>query len=145
MTDMEFRALLDRCREELAAKQALFTADCISSAPYHYDLNQGVLAVGSERYASSLVGTRSITNGTWLWGWANDSFSDSVRQAASRAKSLYDVTGFRVFIDPGVHASKQDAEDFTALTVHAIDAIGFWRYAGEDNEMYLAVERRLDP
>ena len=48
-------------------------------------------------------------------------------------------TGFRVFIDEGIEASSMDAQDFTALAVHQLGAIGFFREASDSPALYLAV------
>jgi hypothetical protein len=55
---------------------------------------------------------------------------------------LHAVTGFQVFLDPGIEASAADAEDFAALAVHALDAIAFFRCPSEEPTLYLAVHER---
>jgi len=65
--------------------------------------------------------------------------------ASSRIRSLHTVTGFRVFIDPGTQASPSAAQDLTALAVHILDAIGFFRCPSEGTVLYLAVHEFVQP
>jgi hypothetical protein len=110
---------------------------------YHYDLERGVMTIGSDSFAISVIGSFRPSRSTWLWGWANDTFSDVVRERSSRFKGLYAVTGFRVFVDDGIRATRGDAEDFKAMAVHAVDAAGFWRIVSDDLELYVCIETRF--
>ena len=64
------------------------------------------------------------------------------RAASRQLQSLHSVTGFRVFMNPGIEASSQDAQDFAALAVHHLGAIGFFRNGSESPILYLAVHER---
>jgi len=55
---------------------------------------------------------------TWLWAWANEEFPEAARAVSRQLQLLHSVTGFRVFINPGIEASAADAQDFAALSVH---------------------------
>lgn len=85
------------------------------------------------------IGTYSSKYQSWLWAWANEDFPFTARKAAERIRTLHDITGFQVFLDPGIKASPADADDFVALAVHALDAIAFFRCPSPDPSLYLAV------
>lgn len=142
MTDEEFFAFLSACREELADKQSRFERRIAGPGRWSYDLRDGSLTVGSERFSVTAVGTYSVEYQTWLWAWANEDFPEAARAASRRLQSLHDVTGFRVFINPGIEASSADAQDFTALSVHHLEAIGFFRGGADSPILYLAVHER---
>ena len=84
------------------------------------------------------IGTHSAERQTWLWAWANDSCPSAAREASAAIKSLYDLTGFKVFDDIGIDASSGDAQDLSACAIHALGAIGLYRCPSEAT-LYLAV------
>ena len=65
------------------------------------------------------IGTFSPEHQTWVWAWANEDFPLRARDDSRRIQKLHDVTGFRVFVSPGIGASAEDANDFIALAVHS--------------------------
>lgn len=142
MTDAEFSAFLSACREELADKQSRFAKRIADAGRWSYDLQDGSLTIGSEQFPVTAVGTYSEEYQTWLWAWANEEFPEAARAAARQLQSLHTLTGFRVFIDPGIDASSADAQDFAALAVHQLGAIGFFREASGSPTLYLAVHER---
>ncbi len=139
MSDEEFSAFLGGCREELEVLQPQFQQRIGEDRPWFYDLSVGTLKIGEEIYPMVPIGTYSDEYQSWLWAWANDEFPTLARDAARRLQSLHAVTGFQVFKDPGVGASSNDAQDFVALAVHCLGAIGFFRVPGNPT-LYLAVQ-----
>ena len=139
ISDAEFFAFLAACRDELTDKQLRFQQRIAGAGSWAYDLQDGSLTIGSERFGVTAVGTHSLEYQTWLWAWANDQFPEAARAASQQLQSLHSVTGFRVFIDDGIEASSADAQDFAALAVHQLGAIGFIRDASGSPTLYLAV------
>ena len=139
MSDEEFFAFLAACRDELADKQLRFQQRIAGVERWFYDLRDCSLTMGSERFPVTPVGTHSPEYQTWLWVWANEEMPEMARVASRQIQSLHTVTGFRVFIDPGIEASSADAQDFTALAVHQLGAIGFFREPSDGPTLYLAV------
>ena len=144
MSDQQFFAFLDSCRQELAVKQTQFQQRTEKAGAWHYDLSRGFLTLGAERFPITPVGTHSSEQQSWLWAWANDAFPDVARDASKTLQFLHRITGFRVFLDPGIKASSKDAQDFTALAVHQLGAIGFFRAASGEAALYLAVYDPLE-
>jgi hypothetical protein len=99
----------------------------------------GTLTIGGSVFGMTPIGTYSAAHDSWLWAWANEEFPAIARTASARIQSLHTVTGFRVFIDPGIKASSADVQDFTALAVHILGAIGFFRCPSDGPVLYLAV------
>jgi hypothetical protein len=99
------------------------------------------LTIGDSIFGVTPIGTYSGAHNSWLWAWANEDFPVAARTASARIQSLHTVTGFRVFVDAGMKASSADAEDFAALAVHLLNAIGFFRCPsdGRGPVLYLAV------
>lgn len=143
MSDEEFFAFLAACRDEMADKQSRFKQRVGGRTGWKYDMQDCSLTLGSERFRMTPVGTHSPEYQTWLWAWANDDFPEVARAASREIHSLHSVTGFRVFIDPGIEASAEDADDFAALAVHQLGAIGFFREASDSPTLYLAVHEQV--
>jgi hypothetical protein len=139
MSDEEFFAFVAACQEELAEKQGRFFPRISGAGRWSYDMADCSLTLGAERYGMTPIGSFSPEYRTWLWAWANDDFPDYARDRSRRIQGLYQTTGFRVFLDPGIPASPTDAEDLTALAVHHLDAIGFFRCPSDGPVLYLAV------
>jgi len=111
MSDGEFADFLSACRGELQVKQTGI-AECLKRRPYAYDIDQGLLTLGSEAHSMVVIGTYCVSRRTWLWGWANDSYSDAARERSASLKGLRDLTGFQVFADDGLMATASDALNF---------------------------------
>lgn len=141
MTDDQFYSFVASCQNELAAKQAAFQARIQWPSRWHYEMAHGTLTIGDSLFSMTPIGTYNSASNSWLWAWANEDFPAIARAASARIQSLHTITGFRVFIDPGIKASPKDPQDFTALAVHSLDAIGFFRCPsdGPAPALYLAV------
>jgi hypothetical protein len=145
ISDDQFSAFLAACRDELADKQARFQTRIAGAAPrWFYDMADGSLTVGDNRFDMTVIGTFSPTYQSWLWAWANEDFPAVARHASRRIQGLHAVTGFQVFRDPGIGASAEDTQDFVALAVHQLGALGFFRcppQGPDDPVLYLAVHQ----
>jgi hypothetical protein len=106
---------------------------------WSYEMVDGTLAIEDSFFGMTPIGTYSSAYNSWLWAWANEDFPAIARAASARIQALHTVTGFRVFLDPGIEASPTDAQDFTALAVHMLGAIGFFRCPSDGPVLYLAV------
>lgn len=139
MSDDEFFAFLNACRNELAEKQFAFTARIAGALRWQYEMADGSLTIGETRFGMTPIGTFSSQYQSWLWAWANEDFPECARADSRQIQGLHAVTGFQVFLDPGIGASADDAGDFVALAVHQIGAIGFFRCPSDGPALHLAV------
>lgn len=139
LSDEEFLAFVRDCQDELSGKQARFQERIAGFTRWHYDMADGSLLLGETRFGMTVIGSYSPRYESWLWGWANEEFPETARADSRRIQGLGDVTGFQVFQDPGLSASVDDAEVFTALAIHQLSAIGRFRCPGEESELFFAV------
>jgi hypothetical protein len=139
LSDAAFDGFLAACRGELAAKQGRFQQRIAGAARWFYEMADGSLAIGDEQFGMTPIGTYSAAHQSWLWAWANEEFPPAAKQSAAALRDLYAVTGFRVFVEPGIPASPADALDFVALAVHQLGAIAMFRSPAEGPVLYLAV------
>lgn len=138
MTDDEFSAFLNSCRTELAAKQTTFANSLPNDSEWYYDLEMEQLRFGPQEYRITAIGTHNQDLQTWRWAWANDSFPNSTRSSSSQIKSLFQITGFKVFTDDGINATSNDSQNLSACAIHVLGADGLFRCPGEAT-LYLAV------
>jgi hypothetical protein len=139
MSDDEFFTFLCACQNELKAKQVDFQRQIADASPWCYEMQDGSLTIGDNRFGMTPIGSFSPQYQTWLWAWANEGFPLSARDSSRRIQGLHAVTGFQVFLDPGITASAADALDFVALAVHQLGAISFFRSPSDAAVLYLAV------
>jgi hypothetical protein len=138
MSDEQFSTFLAACRDELARIQPQFQERICGAGRWSYDLSDCTLRIGQHCFPITPIGTHSPEHQTWLWAWANDEFPPCAREASKSLQTLEKLTGFKVFTSPGIGASDRDAQDFAALAVHCVDAIGFFRIPGAAT-LFLAV------
>ncbi len=139
LSDAEFGTFLAACREECAAKQRDFDKATQTASRWSYDMADQSLRIGDVVYRMTPIGTFSPAYKSWLWAWAKEDFPEAAREASAGIQVLYETTGFRVFVDPGINASAQDADDFVALAVHALGARAFFRCPSDGPTLFLAV------
>lgn len=144
MSDEQFSAFLTDCRSKLATVQGRFGQRIAGAGRWFYDLSDCTLSIGDEVFSITPIGTYSAERQSWLWAWANEDFPLPARDVAKRLQDLHATTGFGVFANPGVEASASDADDFVAMSVHHLGAIGFFRVPSEDAAptLFLAVYER---
>lgn len=138
MSDEEFHTFLAACRNELADKQSHFTRVLSQRQTWRYDLNTCQIRFHDLALSFVPIGTFSDSLSSWLWAWANPDFPDEARTRSRKLQSLRNSTGFQVFLDPGIAASRQDAEDFSAIALHYLDGQGLFRVPGNP-DLYLSV------
>jgi len=139
MSDEEFFTFVAACRDELGERQSRFQQRIAGAPQWSYEMADRSLLIGDTRFPMTPIGSFSPERQSWLWAWANDSFPERAREDSRRIQGLHSLTGFRVFLDPGIGASSNDAQDFVALAVHHLGATGFFRCPSEGPVLYLAV------
>ena len=73
------------------------------------------------------IGSYSLNTRTWLWAWANDSQTEAARRKAAELKTLFGVTGMRIFTDPHFDCDEHLAWELAAASVQHLDGIGCYR------------------
>lgn len=144
LSDEKFFEFLAVCRDELVQKQSRFLQRLGDAESWSYELLDSSITFGSERFPMTPVGTHSPQYQTWLWAWANEDFPSVARDASRQLQALHERTGFQVFLDRGLAASSADAQDFVALAVHHLGAIGFFRSPSDGPTLYIAVHDNED-
>lgn len=139
MSDAEFNSFLESCRFERAQKQSRFEARIYGCSKWSYSMESATISFGDQVFGVTAIGTYCSERKTWLWGWANDTFSSAVRERSRMLQDIFKLTGFKVFVNPGIPGTQSDALDLTAMAVHQLDALGYFQSTIDGLTLYLAV------
>lgn len=88
------------------------------------------------------IGTWAHKNKTWMWGWANESFTDEIREDAEVLKGLKDLTGYEVFEEEGFECDESMAYEAAAKALNYLKALGMYRIPGEKSHLFVALIER---
>lgn len=151
MTDQEFETFLDTSVAALRQKQGALEPDFGfgTHARWHFDQAAGTLAlfdVSDRKLLEADVvdlGSYAVNSGSWMWAWANESVSPSLRDRAAALKELADLTGVALFasIAPFKLDSESMAWDIAAMCVRHLGALGVYKAASPSGTMatFLAI------
>lgn len=139
MTDAQFSSFVAACSAEFAEKQSQFWPRISGAGKWHYELADGSITFGVQRYPMIPIGTFSSQYQSWLWAWANEDFPVVARETSRRLQGLYDLTRFQVFRDPGFSVTPEEVDDLVAMAIHQLEAIGSFRCLSEGPTLYLAI------
>lgn len=74
-----------------------------------------------------MIGTRSLADGTFLWGWDHPSVPAPLRGHARLVKAFGEVQGLNMLTTRKIVASEDEAWELTALATHLAAANGAYR------------------
>lgn len=146
MTDKEFDEFIDKCYEELEGKQhKLFNIYNIGTYDsYWFDQTTKTLQFKKSNevlleFNIVCIGTWARQKNTWMWGWANESFTDRIRKDAAVLRGLKECTGYGVFEKIGFDCDEGMAYESVAMAVNYLNALGMYKIPGEKSDLFLAL------
>ena len=146
MTDEQFDEYVDNCYEELEVKQGKMVEfyNIGSYQDYWFDQVTRTLQFKNNEkveleFDIICIGTWAHKKNTWIWCWANKSFTDECRKEAGAIKELKKITGFDIFGSEGFDCNEEMAFELTAMGVKYLDALGMYRIPGEKSHLYVAL------
>jgi hypothetical protein len=74
-----------------------------------------------------VVGTTSVIEGTWLWGWANKSTPAALTRALSAVRAFGEAEGLPVLTEPSWPADEYHGWEMTAIAAKLVGAKGAYR------------------
>jgi hypothetical protein len=99
-------------------------------APYRWDLDAAriIFQRGDDILTAHLrlVGSISACQGTFLWGWANDSIPVVAREGLEVLRSFGQQNELNLLIEPEWPAHKADGLEMLAVASRVLDADGSW-------------------
>jgi hypothetical protein len=85
------------------------------------------------------IGTWAHQKNTWMWGWANESFTAEIREDACVLKGLKELTGYDVFEKLGFECDEVMAYETVAMALNYINALGVYKIPGEKSDLFVAL------
>lgn len=131
--DGEFRALLDRCMEELRLKTEAHAAGWGLGTTDRWDLDQedGQLVFTSKKLTATapaqIIGTYSTESGTFLWAWDHQSVLPPLQEHARRVREYGEEHRIAALTTRKLECNELEAWEFTALACHLCGAQGAYR------------------
>lgn len=129
----ELMRMNDSCEEEFH----------VSSWPrWDYELERGTLvfsADGMPKVSASIqvVGTTSVSAGTWLWGWANDNLPPNVTELAQKVREFGRTENIVELTKTELADDEYLGWEMTAIAAKILGAKGADRCPGEDGFVYV--------
>lgn len=146
MTDEEFDKFLTECYQELENKQALLFENYNLGSYDSFWLDQTTQSLqfkNSEEVGLEFIvmpiGSWSSKSNTWMWAWANKSFTEEFKSNAIILKDLANTTGYDIFTEEMLEIDEFMAHELTAMAVHHIDAIGMYITPSNELKTFLAL------
>lgn len=150
MTEEEFEGFLNKCYEELKEKQErLFTIyDIGSYERFWFDQISKSLQFKNNdenllEFKIVCIGSWAHKNNTWMWGWANESFTDEIRADAQVLKGLKGLTEYDLFEEEGFKCDEGMAYEIAAMTINYLNALGMYKIPGEKSHLFLALIEKI--
>ena len=125
--------LNEKCEEEFR----------ISSWPrWNYDLDRGTLTFSQDGQpkvvaAIQVVGSTSLSSGTWLWGWANQSLPLCVTIEVEKVRAFGQLENLLELTQAMRPADELVGWEMTAVAAKLLGAKGAYRCPGENGVVYL--------
>ena len=144
--DRAINALCTEVSDELTRRQqALWDKYEIGACErWDWDQDTGALVFlqdGAARVMCdiSFVGTHSSLDNSWLWGWANNSFSNAERESLAPIRSYGTEMGFVKLVGAHWFAEDDDGWLMTAFAARVLDAAGAYRTPTEHGHLYMVI------
>lgn len=142
MSEQEYREFSDECWKELSAKQDILIADYNIKDHDRYEVDQSLEIIQLKKdnvvlceFKIIIIGSWSPVEKSWMWAWANNSITASLRTKAIKLMELENLTNDYLF---GIESFEAD-EDLTlrlsAMALHHLDGLGL--YVGELGNLYV--------
>jgi hypothetical protein len=128
----DFRALLDRCMEELRLKTAAHdSAWQLGAADWNVDQDTGLIVFTGKKITATapvqIIGTYNTQDGTWLWGWDHPSVLPALQEHARQVHEYGEQHGIAPLTTPKLACDEIEAWELTALACHLCGAQGAYR------------------
>lgn len=146
MTDEEFDTFLGRCYQELEDKQALLLDNYSLGEYKNYWFDQ-IAETLQFKNAEEVelefivvpIGSWSDKSNSWMWAWANNTFTEEFKSKSVCLKGLADYTDFDIFNTEAFEADESTAHELAAMAVHHLNAMGMYIVPSNNLKTFLAL------
>ena len=143
LSDPAIDAVFERAEEALKAQTAAHNGTWhMDGARWSVDLDAGTITFINKRGWTisapvQVIGTRSLADGTWLWGWDHPSVSVAQAANARLVRAFGRRQGLARLTTRKIEASERDAWRFTALAAYLAGANGAYRGPTGPTEVFM--------
>jgi len=116
----------------------------INSCPHwDYDLKGGTLTfsergVPKVRASIQVIGTTSLSGGTWMWGWANENLPPNVTKAVAKVREFGQAGNIAELTKAVLPDDEYLGWGMTAVAAKLLGAKGAYRCPDENGFVYVA-------
>lgn len=136
-----------RSRALLEERQQRFVATIASFGHWHYDLDEAVIEFSKSGSTIShrivVAGSTSASGGTWLWGWANESFPGPAVAGIEAVRAYGKLHDYDLLVSEEWPAREPLVGDVAAVAGDLLGANGYFRTTGGDVSLYLLIDPAL--
>ncbi|MGW2351996.1 DUF6882 domain-containing protein [Actinacidiphila glaucinigra] len=139
-------------RERARTRQALMVERFGLSGDVRYDwtLDDARIAWsrGGEVFLTgriTMIGSVSLTQGTWLWSWANDSLPQAAVGDMDRVRRFGEANGFPVLPCPGFDTHPGLVAEARLVAASVLDAEGLWADTVGDTQVHFLLHDLTPP
>ena len=141
---MDYVTLVTQAHEYLSALQDQNERDFHLSKYPRYDWDQETGEIifsesGQPKVAAKVqfVGDVSTITGTWLWAWANPTFSEHLKQCVLKVKLYGEEHGIRQLSESKWKADDVDGWEMTSIAALLLNAKGAYKSPGENGPIFM--------
>ena len=115
----------------------------ISSWPrWDYDFERGTLTFSQEGIPKVLasiqvIGTTSVSGGTWMWGWANEGLPPNVTKAVAKVRAFGEAQRIPELTEAELPDDEYFGWGMTAVAAKLLEAKGAYRCPSENGFVYV--------
>ena len=115
----------------------------ISSWPrWDYELERGTLTFSENGVPKVLaliqvIGTTSVSGGTWMWGWANESLPSNVTKAVANVREFGRAGNITELTEAELPDDEYLGWSMTAVAARLLGAKGAYRCPGKNGFVYV--------
>ncbi|NVB85791.1 MAG: hypothetical protein HOV81_45935 [Kofleriaceae bacterium] len=125
------------------ARDLLARHSLAESAPYRWDLETAALKLGNASFGLVTVGT--ITGGSFLWSWANDSIPPAAKVGIDKVRQFGIDNDLELLIESCAPGGLPQGQECLAIAARILDADGSWIDATDAGYILFALrDRGLD-
>jgi hypothetical protein len=78
-----------------------------------------------------VIGSISVSKGTFLWAWANDVIPVHARRGLERVREFGQINGLELLTKPEWSGDRSDGLEMAAVAGRLLDAEGIWTAPGD--------------
>lgn len=116
--------LMSRRNDEWRSKYQL------ASASYFWDMNSGVITFRNANHTVCadicVVGSTSISEGTFLWSWANETIPHISKERIYEVRTFGETHDLPLLVDAEWPGTKEDGLEMLTVSSRILDAEGAW-------------------